>query len=86
VGCATRHGALHGKGVLSAVENVESILAPELTGMDASNQRLIDQTMIAIDGTENKSKLGECDSCGLDGMRAGLGGGAELPLYRYLGG
>ena len=47
-----------GKGVLNAVENVESILAPELTGMDASNQRLIDATMIAIDGTENKSKLG----------------------------
>jgi enolase len=43
-----------GKGVLGAVENVESILAPELTGMDASNQRLIDQTMIAIDSTENK--------------------------------
>ena len=36
-----------GKGVLNAVENVESILAPELTGMDASNQRLIDATMIA---------------------------------------
>ena len=47
-----------GKGVLNAVQNVESILAPELTGMDASNQRLLDQTMIAIDGTENKSKLG----------------------------
>jgi hypothetical protein len=44
-----------GKGVLNAVENVESILAPELTGMDASNQRLLDATMIAIDGTENKS-------------------------------
>src|SRR5450631_4721768 len=47
-----------GKGVLNAVENVESILAPELQGMDASNQRLIDASMIAIDGTENKSKLG----------------------------
>src|SRR6202012_1318109 len=47
-----------GKGVLNAVENVESILGPELTGMDASNQRLIDATMISIDGTENKSKLG----------------------------
>ena len=39
-----------GKGVLSAGENVESILAPELNGMDASNQRLLDATMIAIDG------------------------------------
>src|SRR5277367_5134720 len=47
-----------GKGVLQAVANVESIIAPELAGMDASNQRLIDATMISIDGTENKSKLG----------------------------
>ena len=47
-----------GKGVLSAVDNVESILSPELVGMDATNQRLLDATMIAIDGTENKSRLG----------------------------
>ena len=47
-----------GKGVLSAVDNVESILSPELTGLDATNQRLLDATMIAIDGTENKSRLG----------------------------
>src|SRR6202051_5213974 len=48
-----------GKGVLHAVENVESILAPELQGMDAANQRLIDATMIAFDGPENNGKLGE---------------------------
>ena len=47
-----------GKGVLQAVENVESILAPELIGMDAANQRLLDATMISIDGTPNKSRLG----------------------------
>src|ERR1700728_4771739 len=47
-----------GKGVLQAVENVETVIAPELEGMDSSNQRLIDQTMIALDGTENKYKLG----------------------------
>ena len=47
-----------GKGVLKAVENVESVIAPELEGMDAANQRLIDQTMIALDGTPNKEKLG----------------------------
>ncbi|HEY0784596.1 MAG TPA: phosphopyruvate hydratase, partial [Acidobacteriaceae bacterium] len=47
-----------GKGVLQAVENVESILAPELAGIDASNQRLLDATMIAIDGTPNKGRLG----------------------------
>src|SRR3978361_2510144 len=44
-----------GKGVLQAVENVESILAPELTGMDAANQRLIDATMITIDGKDTKT-------------------------------
>src|SRR5271167_3672455 len=47
-----------GKGVLQAVENVETILAPELEGFDASNQRLLDYTMIQLDGTANKSKLG----------------------------
>jgi enolase len=47
-----------GKGVLQAVENVETILSPELTGMDATNQRLLDATMISLDGTENKSRLG----------------------------
>ena len=47
-----------GKGVLQAVANVETVIAPELEGMDASNQRLIDQTMIALDGTPNKGKLG----------------------------
>ncbi len=47
-----------GKGVLQAVENVETVIAPELEGMDAANQRLIDQTMIALDGTPNKAKLG----------------------------
>src|ERR1700689_591356 len=47
-----------GKGVLQAVENVETILAPELAGMDATNQRLLDATMISLDGTPNKSRLG----------------------------
>ena len=46
-----------GKGVLQAVANVESVIAPELEGMDAANQRLLDQTMIALDGTPNKAKL-----------------------------
>ncbi|MGC2499620.1 MAG: phosphopyruvate hydratase, partial [Acidobacteriaceae bacterium] len=47
-----------GKGVLKAVENIESLLAPELTGMDASNQRLLDATMISLDGSENKGRIG----------------------------
>ena len=76
-----------GKGVLNAVENVESIIAPELAGMDATNQRLIDVTMIALDGTENKSKLGAnailavsmaCARAAADSL--------GVPLYRYLGG
>ena len=76
-----------GKGVLNAVENVESILAPELTGMDASNQRLIDATMIAIDGTENKSKLGANAILAVSMACARASASAlKLPLYRYLGG
>src|SRR5271163_2213135 len=47
-----------GKGVLQAVENVESVIGPELEGMDAANQRLIDHTMIQLDGTPTKSRLG----------------------------
>ena len=76
-----------GKGVLQAVENVESILSPELTGMDASNQRLIDATMIAIDGTENKSKLGANAILAVSMACARASALAlKLPLYRYLGG
>jgi enolase len=76
-----------GKGVLQAVENVESVIAPELSGMDASNQKLIDATMMALDGTENKGNLGAnailavSMACARASAKA-LG----LPLYRYLGG
>ncbi len=76
-----------GKGVLGAVENIESILGPELTGMDASNQRLIDATMISIDGTENKSKLGANAILAVSMACARASALAlKLPLYRYLGG
>jgi enolase len=76
-----------GKGVLKAVENVESILAPELTGMDASNQRLIDATMIGIDGTENKGKVGANAILAVSMAVARASAEAlKLPLYRYLGG
>ena len=47
-----------GKGVLQAVENVNEVLAPELVGLSALDQVLVDKTMIEIDGTENKGKLG----------------------------
>jgi enolase len=76
-----------GKGVLQAVENVETILGPELTGMDASNQRLIDATMISIDGTENKSRLGANAILAVSMAVARASALAlKLPLYRYLGG
>ena len=76
-----------GKGVLKAVENVESLLAPELRGMDASNQRLLDATMIQLDGTENKGRLGANAILAVS-MAAARASAGELriPLYRYLGG
>ncbi len=76
-----------GKGVLKAVDNIESIIAPELIGMDASNQKLIDATMIALDGTENKSKLGANAILAVSMAAARASADAfGLPLYRYLGG
>jgi enolase len=76
-----------GKGVLQAVENVESVIGPELTGMDASNQKLIDATMIALDGTENKSSLGANAILAVSMACARASAEAlGLPLYRYLGG
>ncbi len=76
-----------GKGVLQAVENVESVLAPELTGMDASNQRLIDATMIALDGSDNKSRIGANAILAVSMACARASAIAlKMPLYRYLGG
>ncbi|NYF80725.1 phosphopyruvate hydratase [Granulicella arctica] len=76
-----------GKGVLGAVENIESIISPELAGMDATNQRLIDATMIAIDGTENKSRLGANAILAVSMACARASAEAlKIPLYRYLGG
>ena len=76
-----------GKGVLQAVANVESIIAPELDGMDAANQRLIDQTMIALDGTPNKGKLGANAILAVSMANArAVAQTLEIPLYRYLGG
>ena len=76
-----------GKGVLHAVENVETVLAPELCGIDASNQRLIDQTMCAVDGTPNKSRVGANAILAVS-MACARAAANELriPLYRYLGG
>jgi enolase len=76
-----------GKGVLHAVENVETVIAPELEGMDAANQRLIDATMIALDGTPNKGKLGANAILAVSMANArAVAQTLEIPLYRYLGG
>ena len=76
-----------GKGVLQAVENIESIIAPELEGFDAMNQRLLDHTMIQLDGSANKSKLGANAilAVSMAASRA-VAQTLEIPLYRYLGG
>ena len=76
-----------GKGVLRAVDNVETMLAPELAGMDAANQRLIDATMIALDGTQNKGKIGANAILAVSMACARAAANAlQIPLYRYLGG
>jgi len=76
-----------GKGVIQAVENVESAIAPELIGMDATNQRLIDATMIALDGTANKARLGANAILAVSMAASRASANAlKLPLYRYLGG
>jgi enolase len=76
-----------GKGVLQAVENVETILSPELTGIDATNQRLLDHTMVQLDGTPNKSRLGANAILAVSMAAARASANhLKLPLYRYLGG
>ena len=76
-----------GKGVKNAVENVNSIIAPELEDMDAIFQREIDKTMIELDGTENKSKLGANAILGVSLSVAKASAIAlGLPLYKYIGG
>ena len=76
-----------GKGVLKAVANVNDIIAEEIVGMDVFEQNLIDQTMIALDGTPNKSKLGANAILGVS-LAVARAAAEELglPLYRYVGG
>lgn len=76
-----------GKGVLQAVDNVNSKIAPELIGEDASNQQEIDRIMLQLDGTDNKSNLGANAILGVSLAVAKAASLAyEMPLYRYLGG
>jgi enolase len=76
-----------GKGVLKAVENVNSKIAPELIGLDARDQEAIDHLMIELDGTPNKAKLGANAILGVSMAVAKAAAElSHLPLYRYLGG
>ncbi len=76
-----------GKGVGKAVLGVIDQLGPELVGFDASEQRLVDQAMLDLDGTENKSKLGANAILGVSlAVAHAAATSAELPLYRYVGG
>jgi enolase len=75
-----------GKGVLKAVENVNGKIAKALTGMDAAHQRALDQKMIELDGTENKSHLGANAILAVSMAAARAAAGYGEPLYRYLGG
>ncbi|MFL0354101.1 phosphopyruvate hydratase [Xanthomarina sp. GH4-25] len=79
--------AYMGKGVLKAVENVNTIIAQELLGTSVFEQNLIDKTMIDLDGTSNKSKLGANAILGVS-LAAAKAAANELgmPLYRYVGG
>ncbi len=76
-----------GKGVTKAVRNVVDQLGPELIGYEAGEQRLLDQAMIDLDGTENKSNLGANAILGVSlAVAHAAANAADLPLYRYLGG
>ncbi len=76
-----------GKGVLKAVENVNSIIGPAIQGFDATEQAAIDKLMISLDGTDNKSKLGANAILGVSmAVARAAAKSLDLPLYQYLGG
>jgi enolase len=76
-----------GKGVLKAIANVNEVIAREVEGKDAANQTAIDDQLLALDGTPNKSKLGANAILGVSLACARAGASAKnVPLYRYLGG
>ena len=76
-----------GKGVLTAVDNVNHEIFDALSGMEADEQSLIDETLIALDGTENKRRLGANATLGVSlAVAKAAAEEAALPLYRYVGG
>ncbi|MCR8678778.1 MULTISPECIES: phosphopyruvate hydratase [Campylobacter] len=79
--------AYGGKGVLKAIKNVNSMIAEELCGKDALNQKAIDDALIALDGTDNFSKIGANAALGVSmAVARAAANSSKLPLYRYLGG
>ena len=77
----------NGKGVLQAVDAVNGEIANEIVGLDATEQRLIDELMIELDGTENKSRLGANALLGVSmAVSKAAAESCSLPLYRYIGG
>jgi enolase len=80
-------GRYLGKGVTKAVDNVNNIIAPKVKGMNALDQTLIDQTLINLDGTDNKANLGANATLGVSmAVARAAADSLELPLYQYLGG
>ncbi|HXF02438.1 MAG TPA: phosphopyruvate hydratase [Arthrobacter sp.] len=80
-------GRYLGKGVSQAVAAVLDTIQPALVGLDATDQRLIDQTMLDLDGTSNKSDLGANSILGVSlAVASAAAESANLPLYKYLGG
>lgn len=74
-----------GKGVLKALGNISTIIAPQIIGMDAQNQKEIDRAMIVLDGTDNKSKLGANSILALSGAIVKAQSASErMPLYQYI--
>jgi enolase len=80
-------GEYMGKGVRIAVDNVNNVIAEEIVGFDATDQRLVDRMLIMLDGTPNKAKLGANAILGVSLATAYAAAAAlELPLYQYIGG
>jgi len=76
----------NGKGVLKAVENINKIIAPKITGMDPTQQNEIDNVMIELDGTENKSNLGANAILAVSIAACKAGAGEKnIPLYQHIG-
>ena len=83
----TRSKRLGGKGVTKAVQNVMKLISPAILGMDAADQITLDKTMIEMDGTSNKAKLGANAMLAVSMAAARAAAEAHgLPLYQYLGG